>query len=509
MLYLTRWHWDRELNPLMHLVMATESIAPQSPLPLPFPFPFPSGSIYTQRKRKISGTGGDEDILPDDILSDDILSDDILPGDFSVSTSGLDLSETKRSRKQRNPEIVIKMNEFAVSPKSSCTLNLDWERMEFSGDREINSTHSDGKEKVPIALQVEGAVAVETIAGVEGVTRITSKQIGEGVVEGAVVDGRDLIAVGGRVKETLSVDDLRQKLAEKDDRRKAAQPVLNQIRSGHGHRHGVSKADLYSAVSGCFQELSRRHSRGTGSSHALPLKAKSASSAAQLLPSQPRPPHAPLSHPLAAPLPMSIFAPLVRCVPLSRGSNQLSSSSSLYQAPISIPLPLCVLPSSTSIPPARFEPLHSSSSSLFSPSHDAIIESTHYCDDDEVVHFPVGDAYSDKEMKGKPHTCKIMSPAGMGKENKCPQSLGGKSTKHLKKSKASLSDSKRRILGAIRMAELGSTDSCTDVSSVPNIDVTRSAVAVPQECSAQSSELAFEELEQWYLKWKFVLHPTD
>ena len=481
----------------MHLVMATESIAPQSPPP--FHFPFPSGPIYTQRKRKISGSGGNEDIL----------SDDILAGDFSVSSSGLDLSETKHGKKQRNPGIIINVNEFAESPKSSCTLNLDWERMEFGGDRENNSTHSDGKEKISVTLQVEGGVAVETIAGVEGVTGIVSKQIGEGVIEGAVVDGRDLIATGGRVKETMSVDDLSQKVSETVDRRKAAQPAFNQIKSGHGHGHGVSKADLYSAVSGCFQELSRRHSRGTGSPHALPLKAKSASSAAPLLPSQPRPPHPPLPHPLAAPLPMSIFAPLVRLVPLSRGPNQLSSSSSLYHAPISIPLPLCVLPSSTSIPPARPEPLHPSSSSLFSPSHNAFIEATHYCDDDEVVQFPGGDAYSEKELKGNANPYKIMSPAGMGKENNCPQSLGGKSTKHLKKIKASLSDSKRRILGAIHMAELGSTDSCTDVSSGPIIDVARTALAVSQECSARSSELAFEELEQWYFKWKFILHPTD
>ena len=223
MLCTTRWHWDRELNPLMHLVMATESIAPQSPLPLPFPSPFPSGPIYTQRKRKISGSGGGEDILPDDILSDDIL-----PDDFSVSSSGLDLSESKHGKKQRNPGIVIKVNEFAESPKSSCTLNLDWERMEFSGDRENNSTHSDRKEKVSVAIRVEGEVGVETIAGVEGVTRNAPKQIGDGAVEGAVVDGRDLIAVGGRVKETLSVDDLKQKVADTIENRKAAQPVLNQ-----------------------------------------------------------------------------------------------------------------------------------------------------------------------------------------------------------------------------------------------------------------------------------------
>ena len=127
MLCTTRWHWDRELNPLMHLVMATESIAPQSPLP--FPFPFPSGPIYTQRKRKISGSGGNEDILPGDILSDDILADDILAGDFSVSSSGLELSETKHDKKQRNLGIIIKVNDFAESPKSSCTLNLDWEHL--------------------------------------------------------------------------------------------------------------------------------------------------------------------------------------------------------------------------------------------------------------------------------------------------------------------------------------------------------------------------------------------
>ena len=177
-----------------------------------------------------------------------------------------------------------------------------------------------------------------------------------------------------------------------------------------------------------------------------------------------------------------------------------------------MPLPLCALPYSNSVPPTVWsQPLHPSSSSLLSPSHDIIIKSTHYCDDDEVVLSADGDAHREKERKGKAYPCKMLSPKGMGKENKCPQSLGGKDLKCSKKSKLTLTDSKRSILGAraVLAAEVESVEPCTVTSSGPNFEITPTALVVSQECSSRSSELAFEELEQWYLKWKSVLHSME
>ena len=477
----TRWHWDRELNPLMQLVMATESIAPQSPPSLPFPFPFQSGSIYTQRKRRMSISEGSKNVSSNDL---------------PTCSASLDKSETKHGKKYRNGGTEIKSNGYAESPKSSCTLNLDWERMEFIVDRESNLILPNG----------EGNISAEVLEEVEVEPQITAKSFNTnenrlyGIRENDsrldTSNGEDLVMRSDCVDGTLNVADLKQKGTEMEDSRDPSGPAFDD----GGSEPGLNKAALYSAVSGCFRELSRRHSKGTASSHPLPkiVDMMTGFSVALTPSSQPRSLHLPLSLPL--PQPPSHNAPQSHCATLLLSS---SSSISLCHAPLSMSLPLCAPPTAWSLA------LHPSSSSLLSPSHDAIKETTHYCDDDEVVHSYEGDAYCEKEKKRKPYPCKITSPVGTGKENECPQSIGGKGLKCLKKSKASSTDSKRNILGPIRVAEVGSTDSCADISSDINIETAHSALAVSQECSSRSSELAFEELEQWYLKWKFVLHPTN
>lgn len=429
----------------------------------------------------------------------------ISSSDLPVCSASLDKSETVHGKKYRNTGTGIKSNEYAESPKSSCTLNLDWERMEFIVDRESNLVLSNGEENVSVEL-----------LGVEDVEpKITAKAVNatENGLDGIREDnshldtanGEDLVMRSDCVNGTLNIADVRQKGDEMGDSRDISELAPNDNYNDGGSEHaGLSKAALYSAVSGCFQELSRRHSKGSGSgsshshSHPLPkhLKVMTGFSVALIPSLQPRPLHLPLSLPL--PQPQSHSAPQSHCAPLL-----LPSSSSLCHAPVSMSLPLCAPPTAWSLA------LHPSSSSLLSPSHDAIKKTTHYCDDDEVVHSYEGDAYCEKDKKRKPYPYKIPSPMGTGKENECPQSLGGKSPKCLKKSKSSSTDSRRNILGAIRVAELGSTDSRTDISSDINIEKAHSALAVSQECSSRSSELAFEELEQWYLKWKFVLHPTN
>ena len=425
----------------------------------------------------------------------------ISSSDLPVCSASLDKSETVHGKKYRNTGTGIKSNEYAESPKSSCTLNLDWERMEFIVDRESNLVLSNGEENVSVELLEDEDVEPKITAKAVNATEIGLHDIREDNGHLDAANGEDLVMRSDCVDGTLNIADVRQKGNEMGDSRDISEPAPNDNDNdddGGSEPARLSKAALYSAVSGCFQELSRRHSKSTGSSHPLPKHSKVMTGfSVALIPSlQPRPLKLPLSLPL--PQPPSHNAPKSHCAPLL-----LPSSSSLCHAPVSMSLPLCAPPTAWSLA------LHPSSSSLLSPSRDAIKKTTHYCDDDEVVHPYEGDAYCEKEKKRKPFPYKIPSPMGTGKENECPQSLGGKSPKCLKKSKASSTDSKRNILGAIRVAELWSTDSRTDISSDINIEKAHSALAVSQECSSRSSELAFEELEQWYLKWKFVLHPTN